>query len=134
MKKLTNIFLITLLFVIGIFSENITAQTLGEKVYWMSTIEVPLGKLGEYHKFNGEELAPLMQKHGYKQVATWQTIVGDIEEVITVSEFANMAAYHEARRSLLGSDEWKSASKKFGELSRSIKSRFLSAAPYSTLK
>jgi hypothetical protein len=60
--------------------------------------------------------------------------VGDIEEVITVSEFENMAAYHEARKNLLGSDEWKSASKKFGGLSKSIKSRFLSAAPYSKLK
>ena len=83
---------------------------------------------------NEKELAPLTEKHGYKPVATWQTIVGDIEQVISVAEFENMAAYHKARRSLLGSEEWKNLSKKFGELTKNIKTRFLSATPYSKLK
>ncbi len=75
-----------------------------------------------------------MEKHGYKQVVTWQTIVGDIEEVIFVAEFENMAAYHKARLSLLGSEEWKTVSKTFNELGRKIRTRFLSATPYSKLK
>jgi len=83
---------------------------------------------------NEKELAPLTEKHGYKPVATWQTIVGDIEQVISVAEFENMAAYHKARRSLLGSEEWKTLSKKFDALTKSIKSRFLSATTYSKLK
>ncbi len=110
------------------------AQQLGDKVYWMITVEVPVGKLAEYHAFNGNELAPLMEKHGYKRVVTWQTIVGEIEEVIFVAEFENMAAYHKARRSLLGSEEWKTVSKKFDALMKSTRSRFLSATPYSKMK
>ncbi len=100
----------------------------------MVTTEIPVGKLSEYHAFNEKELTPLMENHGYKPVATWQTIVGDIEEVLFVAEFESMAAYHKARVSLLGSEEWKTVSKKFDALIKSTKSRFRSAAPYSKLK
>lgn len=134
MKNITQTF--TMILIVGLMftSNNSIAQQLGDKVYWMATIEIPLDKLSEYHAYNMQELTPLMEKHGYKSIATWQTIVGDIEEVITVSEFENMTAYHQARKSLLGSDEWKTSSKKFGNLRRSIKTRFLSATPYSKLK
>lgn len=133
MKRITTI--------IGIFAvmlllnyNNGLAQQLGDKVYWMLTTEIPVGKLTEYHALNEKELAPLFEKHGYKPVATWQTIVGDIQEVLFVAEFESMAAYHKARRSLLGSEEWKTVSNKFDTLVKSTKSRFLSATPYSKLK
>jgi hypothetical protein len=115
MKKITTI--IGILAILMLFNSNDgLAQQPGDKVYWMVTIEISLGKLAEYHAFNEKELAPLMEKHGYKPVATWQTIVGDIEEVIFVAEFENMATYHNARRSLLGSEEWKTAGKKLDAL------------------
>jgi hypothetical protein len=110
------------------------AQQASGKVYWMVTTEVSLNNLPAFHAFMANELAPLMEKHGYKPVAAWQTIVGDIEEVISISEFENMAAYHEARVSLLGSEAWKSASKKYGTFVNSTKTRFLGATPYSKLK
>ncbi len=132
MRRITSI--IGILTVMCCSINDGLTQQLGDKVYWMSTTEIPVDKLTEYHALNEKELRPLMEKHGYKQVATWQTILGNIEEVIFVAEFENMAAYHKARRSLLGSEEWKTVSKKFGELSRHIKTRFLSATPYSKLK
>jgi len=133
MKQLTRtISIFTILLFLN--SADGLAQQASEKVYWMVTVEVSLGNLAEYHKFNSQEMKPLMEKHGYKPVATWQTIVGDIEEVIFVAEFKNMTAYHKARHSLLGSEEWKSTGKKLDEFSKSIKTRFLSAAPYSKLK
>lgn len=110
------------------------AQQGSEKVYWMVTTEVHMSNLSAFHKFMADELSPLMEKHGYKPVATFQTIVGDIEEVIKIAEFESMAAYHKARVSLLTSDAWKATNKKFGDLVKSTKSRFLSAAPYSKLK
>ncbi len=133
MKRITSIIGIFTVMLLLNYNDGLTQQ-LGDKVDWMSTTEIPVGKLTEYHALNEKELRPLMEKHGYKQVATWQTILGNIEEVIFVAEFENMAAYHKARRSLLGSEEWKTVSKKFGELSRHIKTRFLSATPYSKLK
>ncbi len=133
MKTITTIIGILAVMLLLNYNDGL-AQQLGDKVYWMSTTEIPVGKLAEYHAFNEKELAPLTEKHGYKPVATWQTIVGDIEEVISVAEFENMAAYHKARRSLLGSEEWKTLSKKFDALTKSIKSRFLRGAPYSKLK
>ena len=110
------------------------AQQANEKVYWMVTTEVALNNLPEFHAFMGKELAPLMEKHGYMPVAAWQTIVGDIEEVVSVSEFENMTAYNKARVSLLTSEEWKTASKKYGTMVKSTKTRFLRATPYSKIK
>ena len=128
----------SILFLVAVFflfnSNNVYSQDSGEKVYWMSTIEVPLGKLEAYHSFNRRELLPLMIEHGYNPVATWQTIVGEIEEVIFVAEFENMQAYNKARVSLLGSVDWQTASKKFESLTKGISTRFLRAAPYSNLQ
>ncbi len=133
MKRITTIIGILAVMLLLNFNDGL-AQQLGNKVYWMLTTEVPIGKLAEFHAFNEKEVAPLMEKHGYKPVATWQTIVGEIQEVLFVAEFESMAAYHKARVSLLGSEEWKSLGKKFDALVKSSKSRFLSATPYSKLK
>ncbi len=115
-------------------SQHLGAQQLGQKVYWMATIEVPIGQLSAYHAFAEKELIPLQEKHGYRFIATWQTIVGDIEEVLVICEFESMAAYHDARMSLLNSEGWTSVGPKFSAMTKSIKSRFLSAAPYSKIK
>ncbi len=107
-----------------------TAQQLGDKVYWMATIEVPVGKLESYHAFNSRELLPLMEENGYSPIAVWQTIVGNIEEVIFVAEFENMEAYQKARESLLSSIDWQTVSKKLDSFSKSINTRLLSAVPF----
>jgi len=115
-------------------ANHIKAQNSEDKVYWMATVEVSLGKLEAYHSFNSRELLPLMIENGYNPVATWQTIVGDIEEVIFVAEFENMEAYNKARVSLLGSVDWQDVSRKFDSLTKGISTKFLRAAPYSNLQ
>ncbi|HAA75749.1 TPA: hypothetical protein DCE37_11590 [Candidatus Latescibacteria bacterium] len=60
--------------------------------------------------------------------------MGDIEEVVMVAEFESMTSYHEARVSLVTSEEWKKVSIKFSEMTKSIKSRFLSGTTYSKIK
>lgn len=116
------------------FQTSAQAQPTGDKVYWMMTATVSISDLPRFHELNSKEVVPLMAKHGYKWVATWQTIVGDIEEIIAVAEFENMAAYHKARNKLMSSSEWATVSGEFGEVVKSIKSRFLSSVPYSPLK
>lgn len=133
MKMICSFFSIVVLFVL-LNSNVIKAQDSGEKVFWMITIEVPLGKLESFHSFNSRELLPLMIEYGYSPVATWQTIVGDIEEVIFVAEFESMAAYYTARVNLLDSNDWQNISKKLDSIIKGVKSRFLSAAPYSNLQ
>jgi hypothetical protein len=130
--KTTKIAILAILLLI-FFNVGFAQQT-SEKVIWMVTTEVSLNNLPEFHAFMANELVPLMEKHGYNSVAAWQTVVGDIEEVISISEFENMTAYQKARASLLGSEAWKTASKKFGTMVKSTKTRFLSATPYSKLK
>ena len=132
MKAITAIISILALLLLLNFNDGLAQQP--GKVFWMVTNEVSLGKVAEYHAFNEKELQPLMEKHGYKPVVTWQTIVGEIEQVIFVAEFENMAAYYNARRSLLASEEWKIIGNKFDALVKSTKTRFLSAAPYSKMQ
>ena len=129
MKVLKSFF--GLIAILILLSQNSgMAQQLGDKVYWMSTVEVSLSKLQSYYIFNANELIPLMEEHGYTPIASWQTIVGDIEEVIFVAEFENMEAYHNARKSLLESIDWPNVSKKLDSLIKSVHTRLLSAAPF----
>ena len=126
--------LLPVLFGLLLLSSNAESQQLGQRVYWMAVTEVSIGQLSEYHAFAEKAMNPLMENHGYRIIATWQTIVGEIEEVVMVAEFESMVAYHEARVSLLTSEEWKKVSIKFSEMTKSIKSRFLSGTPYSKIK
>jgi NIPSNAP len=119
---------------LAISKDSADAQQLESKVYWMATITVPIGKLTEYHTFAEKELMPLQAKHGYKFVAAWQTIVGDIEEVVVVAEFESMAVYHKARMGLLASSEWKATSARLDTFTRDQHTRFMSATPYSPIK
>ena len=115
-------------------ADRALAQQPSTKVYWLAVTDVPLGKLAEYHAFVQTDLKPLQEKHGYKFVAVWQTIVGDIQQVVIIAEFESMATYHQARVSLLASPEWRAHSAKFDALTRGIRTSFLSATPYSPLK
>ena len=126
--------LLPVLFGLLLLSSNAESQQLGQRVYWMAVTEVSIGQLSEYHAFAEKEMNPLMENHGYRIIATWHTNVGEIEEVVMVAEFESMTAYHEARVSLLTSEEWKKVSIKFSKMTKSIKSRFLSGTPYSKIK
>ena len=57
MKKLT-LFLSLFTLLLLPASQTIDAQELGQKVYWMATIEVPVGQLSAYHAFAEKELIP----------------------------------------------------------------------------
>lgn len=128
--KLLNSFLGFIVILILFSQSNGMAQQLGDKVYWMSTVEVSLSKLESYYIFSANELIPLMEENGYTPIASWQTIVGDIEEVIFVAEFENMEAYHNARKNLVSSIDWPHVSKKLDSLIKSVHTRLLSAAPF----
>ena len=125
---------LTVLAIVLVLSQTGFATQQSTKVFWMVTVEVPIADLTAYHALSAEELFPLQTRHGYNWVASWQTIVGDIEEVIGVAEFASMDAYLEARQSLLGSAEYAEVSPKFGAMTRSIRTSLLTATPYSPLQ
>ena len=133
MKK-ASFFLSIIATLIILTNYSVYSQQSGEKVFWMATVEVSLGRLEAYHSFNYNELIPLMEEHGYKQVASWQTIIGNIEEVIIVAEFNDIAAYHKARVSLLNSMEWQDVSRKFDSITKNISTKLLRATPYSPLQ
>jgi hypothetical protein len=111
-----------------------SAQQKAGKIYWMSTTNVSLYKMQEFHAFVEKELIPVQEKAGYHYVAGWQTIVGDIEEVSLVAEFDNMDAYQKARAALWASPEWKAVSANLEGYSRGIRTRMMVALPYIKMK
>jgi hypothetical protein len=129
------LFISAVLIATTVFQIDVLAQETSSKVYWMITAEVPLGKLASYHAFNQKELRPVQEKYGYNFIGSWQTIVGDIEQVISIAEFDNMEAYNKARVAFLGSEEWKtSLGSKVDSFLKSIETRFLRALSYSSIK
>jgi hypothetical protein len=129
--NITLLILVTFLFV---NHSKSLAQQPGAKVYWMATVSVPIGKLPEYHVFAEKELIPVQEKYGYRFIGGWQTIIGDIEEAVVISEFDNMDAYLKARVALLTSAEWKTVGEKLDALSKGVRTRMLSAVPYINMK
>jgi hypothetical protein len=110
------------------------AQQPSDKVFWMTISEVPIEKLPQYHTLAAETIMPLFEDHGCHWVASWQTVIGDVEEVVSVAEFENIGAYHRAKVSLLASPEWKQFSSTLRPLVRSTKQRLLTATQYSPLQ
>lgn len=133
MKKVVFVLLAVALICVFCASDGIAQQPSG-KVYWMSTVTVPLGKMQDYLAFSAKELVPEQEKHGYRFVAGWQTIVGDIEEVVVVAEFENMDAYQKARAGLMASAEWKSMGAKLEGLSRGVHTRMMASLPFIKMK
>jgi hypothetical protein len=129
MNKLTFALLLSGLVLMLCHSESL-AQQKDEKVYWMSTVSVPFAKLSEYHTFMEKEALPVYEQNGYHYVAGWQTIIGDIEEVVTVAEFESLAAYQKARFSLLANPEWKALGPKMEGLTKGVRTRMMAALPY----
>ncbi len=133
MKRFT-LPLLAIVMIIAFCTTDGRAQQATGKVYWMSTTVVPFGKLQEFYAFQSKELIPVQEKNRYHFVAGWQSIIGDIEEVVVVAEFDNMDAYQKARASLLTSPEWKAMGLKMEGLTRSLRTRMLSALPYIKMK
>jgi hypothetical protein len=106
------------------------AQQKEGKIYWISTVTVPLGKIKEYHAFLEKELMPVQEKLGYRYVGGYQTVVGDIEEITAVAEFESMDAYQKARAGLMASTEWITLGQKLDSLIRGIQTKFAIAIPY----
>ncbi len=133
MRKTCLLFLALLTMLMLVYMQCL-AQQQGEKIYWMATSTVPLGKMQAYHAFEEKELIPAQEKAGYRFVNGWQTIVGEIEEVMVVAEFDNMDAYQKARATLMASPEWKSVAAHLEDLTRGVHTRLMSALPYIKMK
>ena len=100
----------------------------------MVTMEVPMSQLPAYHKLSQEKIFALQARCGYKWVANWQRIVGDIEEVIGVAEFASMDDDLAARKKLLASAAWAAVAPHLDTMSRGIRTRLLRATSYRVLR
>ena len=137
MRIAARVSIVVLLVVVGLtvaLTSTSMAAPKSAKVFWMVTAEVPLAKLPAYHQLNAEKISPLQLEHGYSWVVSWQTIVGEIEEVIAVAQFESMDDYLKARQSLLASPEWAAVAPELNAMTRSIKTRLLRATAYSPLQ
>ncbi len=126
---------IAALAVILVFTQvGFTAEPPSDKVYWMTISEVPVERLQRFHDLSAETIIPLFEDHGCRWVASWQTVIGDVEEVVNVVEFESIDAYHSAKVSLLASPEWKQLTSELRPLVKDGKQLLLSATQYSPLR
>jgi len=105
-----------------------------DKVFWMTVSEVPIESLQQFHILSAERMIPLFENHGCRWVASWQTVIGDVQELVNVVEFESIGAYHRAKVSLLASPEWDQLTDTLRPLVRNTKQRLLSATQYSPLR
>jgi hypothetical protein len=104
-------------------------------VYLVVTRNIAPGKMNEYKAFyTGETvLGDIYKKIGYNMVASWSTLIGNPDEVITVFAWESMAAYDKARAAARKNKEYLAASTKLRAISTSI-SRLMEANEWSPLK
>jgi hypothetical protein len=110
------------------------AKQPSDKVYWMTITEVPVANLQQFHDLSAEAIIPLFEEHGCRWVASWQTVIGDVEEVVNVVEFESIGAYHSAKVSLLADPEWEQLGNALRPLVKITEQRLLSATQYSPLR
>ncbi len=110
------------------------AKQPSEKIYWMTISEVPFEHLQQFHDLSAETIIPLFEDHGCRWVASWQTVIGNVQEVVNVVEFETIDAYHSAKVSLLASPEWEQLSRELRPLLKDSKQLLLSATQYSPLR
>ena len=133
-RKILASALAALVVVLLVTQLGFAAQRTSDKVFWMAVVEVPIAKLPQFHTLAAETIMPWFEDHGCHWVASWQTIVDDVEGVVYVAEFENIGAYHQARVSLRNSPEWEEFSRALRPLIRSSTSRLLTATHYSPLQ
>jgi hypothetical protein len=110
------------------------ASEADDKIFWMTISEVPIENLQEFHAVSADVVIPLLEDHGCRWVASWETVIGDVQEVVNVVEFESLDAYHEAKVSLLSSPDWEQLSDRFRPLVGRAKQRLLSATEYSPMR
>ncbi len=67
-------------------------------IYVLNIGKVIPGKMAERAEFVAKELAPLFPKLGMKQVASWHTITGNVNETYSLFEYKDMADYQKNQK------------------------------------
>ena len=106
----------------------------GDRIYWMTISEVPFERLQQFHDLSAKTIIPLFEDHGCRWVASWQTVIGDVQKVVNVVEFESIDAYHSAKVSLLASPEWEQLESELRPLLKDSKQLLLSSTQYSPLR
>ncbi len=133
MRQMQRVFVVLLTVLCAGQTLSFAQQTDG-KIYWMGISSVPLAYMPEFIKFSQNQLVPAQAKAGYHHIGGWQTIVGNIQEVVVIVEFDNMEAYQKARANLMASSEWKALAPDLAKLVTETHSRFMIALPNMNVK
>ena len=62
-------------------------------IYVLTLSEVVPGKMAERTEIAGKEMVPLFPKLGMKQVASWHSITGNVNETYSLYEYKDLAEY-----------------------------------------
>lgn len=64
-------------------------------IYLLARVNVAAGKNAEFSEIIGKHIAPAWERAGAKLIGSWETIIGNITEVVDLWQFESMTKYDE---------------------------------------
>ena len=103
-------------------------------VYLHATLQLAPYKSREFSKFLATSLVPLFEKHGAKLIGSWETIVGNQNEVTDIWGFDSLAHFEASTQSLLRDPQWASVQETMTTMIVREKTKLLAPLKCSPLK
>lgn len=90
-----------------------------------------------YERFD-KQLMPILDKHGFKLMGAWNTVIGDVPETTYILAWEDLNTRQEAWKNLNADEDWarikKESQEKHGTLVLKTHSQILAPTPYSPLQ
>jgi len=99
----------------------------------VTTVLVP-GKMGEYYELSNKTALPLFAKLGMKITGSFHSYTGNMNEIYTLNEYADLAAFQRAMEAQKTSNEWQTFNAKANSLRVSQTMVILEPNPWSPMK
>lgn len=103
-------------------------------IYLLSNSVLVPGKIAEYEKIAGKELAPLFPKVGMKLVASWRGYSGNVNEHYSLFVYNDLSALQKATEAQRKNTDYQKTSAKLNDLRVSQTRTILEPNAWSPMK
>ncbi len=103
-------------------------------VYLHATLQLTPFKSAQFSKLMTTSVVPLFEKHGAKLIGSWETIVGNQNEVTDLWSFDSVAHFEASLQSLVRDPEWSSVKEAMTPLILKERTKLLTPLKCSPLK
>lgn len=100
-------------------------------IYLVATIQLAPEKVEEFSNILAKDYLPVVSKHGQKLIASWRTVIGNVDEVTDVWEFESLAHMEKVRQSLFTDPDYLKVRRKVRSLMTSESIKIVAPLPFS---